>query len=209
MLNNLDFKDLLISMICLTITIVSHELAHGYVALLFGDDTAKRNGRLSLNPLVHFNLFGFISLLLFKFGWANPVPVNFSRLKPNKLGFFLVSFAGIFTNLIIGFASCLIYIILLVKGYNNLLTDFFLILMMYNVSLAVFNLLPFPPLDGAKIAISFLPYKTQHEIMSYEKYTSLILLFLIFSNTVNNVIGPIIQYIIKFYISIGQMIILW
>lgn len=202
-LNNLNIETLVVTAIALLITIVLHELAHGYMALALGDDTAQRMGRLTLNPLAHLNLPGMLSLLIFKFGWANPVPINFNRLKPRRLGIILVSIAGVSINLLIAFLASFGYVYTLYNQSNTLLSQFFALLLIYNISFAVFNLLPLPPLDGSKLVVSFFPTQFQNKFYMYEKYFYFLLLILVFTRTINTIIGPVIQYIFKLFINIA------
>lgn len=202
-LNNLNIETLVVTAIALLITIVLHELAHGYMALALGDDTAQRMGRLTLNPLTHLNLPGMLSLLIFKFGWANPVPINFNRLKPRRLGIILVSIAGVSINLLIAFLASFGYVYTLYNQSNTLLSQFFALLLIYNISFAVFNLLPLPPLDGSKLVVSFFPTQFQNKFYMYEKYFYFLLLILVFTRTINTIIGPVIQYIFKLFINIA------
>ncbi len=123
---------------------------HGYTAyLLGGDNTAKESGRLSLNPLKHIDMIGFLFLLIFKFGWAKPVPINSANFKNRKRDTILVSLAGPFSNFIM--AIILGFILSLGIVTNILLNNILVIMLLYNLMLGIFNLLPFPPLDGSKV----------------------------------------------------------
>ncbi|MDO5719031.1 MAG: site-2 protease family protein [Tissierellia bacterium] len=204
---NMNFQTLIVTAVALVITVVLHELAHGYMALAFGDDTAKNMGRLTLNPLAHLNPMGMLSLIVFRFGWANPVPVNFSRLRPRRLGLILVSIAGIGVNLILGFLSAICFVLANYYSGNKILIDLFTMLMIYNVSFAIFNILPLPPLDGSKLVVSFFPYKFQNLFYKYEKYLYILLLILVFTRTINRFISPIIMSIISSFLNIATRII--
>lgn len=208
MLGSLSIREVSIRFIALIFTMVVHELAHGYTALYFGDKTAKYAGRLSLNPLNHINPVGLISLIIFKFGWANPVPVNFSNLRPRKVGVFCVSIAGVTTNLMLGLIFTLVYTFCALSiastVFGKYVLDLLIMLVVYNVSFAVFNILPIPPLDGSKIIINFLPLRIQNYIYRYERYLYFILVFLIFSGLISKVMGPIVNAIILFYSSIAS-----
>ena len=167
----------------LIVSLPIHELAHGMVANWLGDDTAYYQGRLTLNPLHHLDLFGTISMVLFGFGWAKPVPVNPTRFKCNmRLGMALTALAGPVSNLLLS----LIFMIL-GKGANLLGIStgnevFFFanwILMtisVTNIYLAFFNLLPIPPLDGSRILNYFLPYRAQAFLDNLERYSFYILI---------------------------------
>lgn len=192
-------KDFFISMISLILAIVLHELAHGLVAYFFGDDTAKRYGRLSLNPLKHLDIFGLISLIVFKFGWANPVPINSDKLKNYNLGMFFVSIAGIATNFIFAFISAQILKNIVISSI--VLQKLLLYFMIYNLNLAFFNLIPLPPLDGSNIILSFFSKQTAYEVEKYNRYTQLILLVLIISGAISKTLGLVIQPVFNWMLS--------
>ncbi len=182
-------------------TIVLHELGHGYVAYLMGDDTAKRMGRLSFNPIDHIDPIGAISLILFKFGWAKPVPINPYKFRNRHVGTFLVSIAGVVVNLILG----LIFSVLYVKfsNFNPVLSEIFSLFIVYNVYFAVFNLIPVPPLDGSKVITAFFPAKFLDFMAEYEKYTYIILLILIFTGVLGKVLTPITSFIIDKFLRLA------
>ena len=149
-------------------SVILHEVAHGYVANLFGDDTAKVSGRLSLNPLVHIDPVGsiLVPLLLyisnagFLFGWAKPVPVNPYRLKGTPASYRWVSLAGVFTNFALALIAALVIKVTtqyLDLGINNLGVLFFVALLQINIILAVFNSLPLPGFDGWNFLTTFSP----------------------------------------------------
>ncbi len=180
--------------------IIFHELAHGYTAYLLGDNTAKDSGRLTLNPFKHMDLTGFICMLIFKFGWAKPVPINPFNFKNRKRDTILVSLAGPLSNFII--AIILGLILSFNKITNPILFKILIITLWYNIMLGVFNLLPFPPLDGSKIVASLLPQKLEYYFYKYEKYMYVILIILIATNTVDRIMGPIIDAALNILIYI-------
>lgn len=143
--------------IAIVISIVLHELAHGYVALWNGDHTAKAYGRLSLNPLVHFDPIGLLMLALAHFGYARPVPVNPDNFKKRRRGCFTVSIAGIVLNLVLSFICVPFYFLCVASSiaFFNVLSSFFYWMIIINANLAVFNILPIYPLDGFRIVESF------------------------------------------------------
>ncbi|WMM26485.1 site-2 protease family protein [Tissierella sp. MB52-C2] len=180
--------------------IIFHELAHGFVAYKLGDSTAKDAGRLTLNPFKHLDLTGFVFLLLFRFGWAKPVPINSFNFKNRKLGTIMVSLAGPVSNFII--AIIVGFILSLDLITNAIVFKILFITLWYNVMLGVFNLLPFPPLDGSKIVASLLPKKLEYYFYKYERYFYLILIILIATNTVDKLMRPIIDAVLNLLILI-------
>jgi len=186
---NLFVETMLTRIFPLLITMTTHEIAHGYMALAMGDDTAKEAGRLTLNPLKHLDPAGTVCMILFKFGWAKAVPINIEKFKRKKLGMFLVSIAGVGTNIIIAVISMFIY--LLIAGKNYGLSVFLSSLIIYNVYFAIFNLLPFPPLDGSKVVASLLPEDKIYKFLSYEKYFYIILIILIFTGSLDKLLVTI------------------
>lgn len=192
--------DILLNIPGLLIAIVCHELAHGYTAYLLGDNTAKNAGRLSLNPIRHIDPMGLIVMLIFRFGWAKAVPINPQNFKHRKRDTFLVSIAGVVVNFILALISA--FIITHVQIKNEIIFEIILITMWYNIMLGVFNLLPFPPLDGSKIVASFLPDKLEYFFYKYERYFYFILIILIMTDVTDIIIGPIIELILSLIIKI-------
>ncbi len=155
----------------LLVSLTFHEVSHGYAALWLGDTTAKDSGRLSFNPIIHLDLFGFLLLLTVGFGWGNPVPVNYYNLKYPKWGPAIVSIAGPLSNLLMVIIFGTLFKLLAPTGMNpldfnsviiesgNLMLIFLAFLVFYNIILMVFNLIPVPPLDGSKVLLAALPDK--------------------------------------------------
>lgn len=193
MLSNLKFQEFIIRSIAVLVAIIPHEMAHGFAAYLCGDETAKRDGRLSLNPLHHLDPIGTICLILFKFGWAKPVMINPNNFRNRKVGTFFVSIAGVTVNFILAIIS-----VVLIKHIN--VNKFFFELLMnifwFNIVLGVFNLIPIPPLDGSKLLFSFLPLKYEYYLIRYERYGYILILLLIMSGTLDKILIPMVSFMI-------------
>ncbi len=180
-----DIRTILLRLPIVFLAITVHECAHGYVAYLLGDRTAKQYGRLSLNPLHHMDVMGVICMLFFGFGWAKPVPVNPQYFKNPKGGMSLVGLAGPLSNFLMAFVFAILFGLLarffptadsfVVTFFANL----FMVGIMLNIGLGIFNLIPFPPLDGSKILAYFLPNRWYYQLMQYERYAMPVLLILL------------------------------
>ena len=181
-----NLLDLLISAASCIVCIVLHELCHGLAALLMGDDTARRSGRLTLNPLKHIDPVGLVLLFTVHFGWAKPVPVNYRRFKNPRFGMALTALAGPLGNLLLSciFASC--YGVCAVWYQHSgldaayYLAVFFLTTVNLSIGLAIFNLIPIPPLDGSKILFSVLPHSWYARILRYERYGMILLVAILY-----------------------------
>ena len=172
----------ILSAVAALIALTIHEFCHGYAAYKMGDETAKNFGRLTLNPLKHLDLYGTICMIFFHIGWAKPVPVNARNFKDPKKGFAVTAAAGPAANLILGFISAFVYLLVfaLVKDLqfesknftyhllSNLL-NFIFIFHSVNVGLGLFNLLPIPPFDGSRLLYVFLPPKAYFAVMKHER----------------------------------------
>ena len=168
-------------------SVIAHEVAHGWVAYLFGDDTAMRSGRLSLNPMLHLDPIGTIALFIVGFGWAKPVPVDYSRLKNFRLGLISVSLAGCLTNILI--ATVALFLLRLDAFGSNPSVAFLLSLVArINIILGSLNLIPIPPLDGSKILMGLLPRSGQMALVRFERYGLFLLMILLFTGILNPVI---------------------
>lgn len=187
-----------------------HELAHGWVANKCGDDTARLQGRLTFNPFAHLNPIGTIMIFLFGIGYANPVPVNPARLKHPRKDMALISLAGPLSNLIMAFIS--VFIFYAVSVFDNGSTVMYAIMYFFyfaasvNVTLAVFNLLPIPPLDGAKILGAVLPDRIYFKYMQYERYVMIALFVLLFVGVLNTPIAWLSSFMMKIISIIPRLI---
>lgn len=163
-----------------------HEFSHGLAAYLLGDNTPKYQGRLTLNPLVHIDPMGAVMIAVFGFGWAKPVQVNLNNFKRPKLGMALTALAGPASNIISAFLILIILkVITVFTDPNFYVVNFFVIAAHINISLAVFNLIPIPPLDGSKILNALLPFKAYYKILKFERYMWIILIFILASNVLS------------------------
>ena len=176
-----------------------HECAHGWAAERLGDHTAREQGRLTLNPMAHLDPFGALFLVLFGFGWAKPVPVNPFYFKNRKSGMALTALAGPLSNLLMAlisavvFNACIVFLpaaFFATTGYQ-ILYYFFSAMIVINISLAVFNLIPIPPLDGSRIFSAILPEKWVNSIARYERFIFWGLAVVLFSG----ILDPVLDFL--------------
>lgn len=190
----LEFWTALVStMVVVLICLPIHEFAHGWAANKLGDPTARNLGRLDLNPIAHLDLVGTAAIFLFGFGWAKPVPVDSRCFKNRKWGMALTALAGPLSNIVLAFVFMLLYKIIRLwidpMAFSSRTPgDMILILQLVmeyiiflNLSLAVFNLIPIPPLDGSKILSAVLPDRIYYFVMRYERYSILLVYLVMFS----------------------------
>lgn len=205
-INGFEFSwELPILLAVFIFSMTCHEVAHAYVAYKFGDDTAKREGRITLNPLKHLDLTGIILPILlllsgsgFIVGWAKPVPVNFSRLKPERPGLFCVAIAGITVNFI--FASIALVIMRLFGrnlDINGIIMTTLLNIYIINLALGLFNLIPVTPLDGGRIIYSIAGKKVRDFYNQVEKYGILIILFLVYIGFVSEYLSAVLSFFLS------------
>lgn len=202
MLTVANLISLVIVLVPLVIAVVLHELAHGYAAYKLGDPTAYQAGRLTLNPVKHLDPIGSIVLPLmlkltgspFVFGWAKPVPVNFSRLRNQRTSVLVVSAAGVATNMALALVCSGIYKWLPGSGIGangdlfgliGVVRQFFAYSVAINLVLAIFNLIPVPPLDGGRILSVFLPPALRFQLARIERFGIIILLALLLTGSVD------------------------
>ena len=199
------------------IAITFHEYAHGLAAYKLGDNTAKDEGRLSLNPLAHLDPIGTLMLVFAGFGWGKPVhvdPRNYTRKISMEKGEAIVSLAGPLMNIILAFIFTLIYCAIYKfagAGFLHSTMGSVLMLMIFytisiNVGLGVFNLIPLPPLDGSKIIMPFLPYKAKEWFINNEQIFYLVFVVLWITGLAGIIISPAISWITNGFLSIGKII---
>lgn len=186
-----------------------HEFAHAFIAYKLGDETARLKGRLTLSPLAHINWIGALMILLVGFGYAEPVPVNIRnvRMKNKKLAMAIIAFAGPVSNLLIAFLSMMaMFIIAKVFPAGGLIPAAFVIFFQYtaliNINLAVFNLLPVPPLDGSRILFAVLPTKYYFAVMKYERYIILIVMALLLFGVLTTPLSMLANAVYQLFYSL-------
>lgn len=184
---NETILDYLIKALVLFTAVPVHECAHAWVAEKMGDDTGRKQGRITLNPFAHLTLWGSLMMILVGFGWGKPVMVDSRNFKNPKKGMVLTSLAGPASNFIMAFLSMIVYKVLAFLSFAkdsstlDMMATVFVYITLINVSLAVFNFLPIPPLDGSKIFNAILPEKWYFTIMKYENFIFIALIVLVYS----------------------------
>ena len=199
-----SITSMLATLLAVLVAITFHETAHGYVAYSLGDTTAKDQGRLTLNPLAHLDPIGALLMFIAGFGWAKPVPVNPFYFKGDRTrGMMLVSIAGPLTNLALSFLAYFVYVA--GSGFYSIpfLSIFLRSMVTLNIYLAIFNLIPIPPLDGSKILAGFLPKATAYKYLNtVEQYGFLILMELIIFNGTDMILVPIANAVLNLFSQI-------
>lgn len=193
--------DMIFRIPALLIALTVHEYAHARTAVALGDPTPRFMGRLTLNPVAHLDPIGLLMLWLFKFGWAKPVPINPSYFKNYRQGMLMVSLAGPVSNMILALITA--FVIGILAKMQLLSGDWVKILWMtysYNIILAIFNLIPIPPLDGSKVLASILPGRQGYVFEQLEQYGPFILMGLVYIGVIGIITYPLersLAYIIN------------
>lgn len=205
-INGLDWSvplEIVASVIPALICITLHELSHGYAAYLLGDPTAKRMGRLTLNPIMHIDIMGLVMMALFKFGWAKPVPIDSRNFKHPKRDIAITAAAGPLANVVICCVFLFLYglFFLPLAGSENIEVSGILLNMIFttayiSAALAIFNLIPIPPLDGSKVLFSFLSDETYMKLMRIEQYGMIILILLFATDILGNPLQTVTLYLV-------------
>lgn len=190
------FSQILATLFVIFCILPLHEYAHGWAALKLGDRTAQYSGRLTLNPLASFDPIGALFLLLFGFGWAKPVPIDSRYFKNPKRDVALTAFAGPLSNFLAALAGGILFYGILIAGRGSMpefLRMFFLAYITINVALAVFNLLPIPPLDGSKILGAFLSSRALYNYYRYQNIIVMIAFVVLFTGMLDTPIWALNQ----------------
>ena len=192
------------SLLCITL----HELSHGYVAYRLGDATAKSRGRLTLNPLKHLDPMGLLMMLVFHVGWAKPVPVNMYNFKNPKRGMAITALAGPVSNVLIAIVFVFLYGMLYIPlGYSRAgayILEMIRLTAYISLGLAIFNLLPIPPLDGSKVLFSMIRDESYYKLMRYERYGSILMLLLVASGALGRPLSMAISTLFSSLIPLAQ-----
>lgn len=207
---NLDFTAALTQVLAILVIVFLvlpfHEWAHAFTALKLGDTSVKYRGRLTLNPMAHIDPFGALALLLFGFGWAKPVPIDPRNFKNPKLGMGIVALMGPVANIVAAIVGGLIFHAIAAfapdffagEGFGYYLNLFLVFYIQINVSLAVFNLLPIPPLDGSKILFVFLPDRAVAWFYRYQNIISIVLIALLWMGVLSVPLNFLSKYVLTF-----------
>ena len=165
--------------VALVVGITFHEFSHAFVADQLGDHRPRALGRVSLNPVRHIDPIGAVIFVLAGFGWGKPVPVNVYALRPGRVGMAIVAAAGPIANVVVAVLAAIVYRVLELVGVGDFILDVGFWVVYFNLILAIFNLIPVPPLDGYNAVLAFLPPRTAFVVQRYAQYGILLLLLLI------------------------------
>ena len=204
---NFDLNRIIFTLPGVLVAITLHEFAHAYAAYKIGDSTAEHYGRLTLNPLAHIDIAGFLMLLIAGFGWAKPVPINPNNFSSRKLGTFLVSIAGVTMNILLAILFTVLLAMQYRYGSSTMVTSIIINAVRINVGFAIFNMLPIPPLDGSKVILAFLPTQAEYYYYKFQKYSYAILFALLFFNIIDIVLYPAMNAVLKLLTLLLQVLV--
>ena len=194
--------NILPSLLCITL----HELSHGYVAYRLGDTTAKDAGRLTLNPIKHIDVMGLLMMVVFRFGWAKPVPVNMYRFKNPKKGMAVTALAGPVSNFLLALVLLVGARIMVdhaaYSALNQGILDFLVSTAVLSIGLGLFNLVPIPPLDGAKVLFSLLPDRMYDTMLRYERIGMFVLWGLVLLDVGSGALNSAIAWVFRIFCRI-------
>ena len=186
------FITLALSLPAIVLCLSVHEAAHGGVACLLGDRTARDSGRLTLSPMAHIDPIGFLCLLLFGFGWARPVPVNISNFKNRRTGMAATALAGPVANFVTAFVAYCLYFLVWIYGdsvFMQVVGEFLAIVASMSVGLGVFNLIPVHPLDGSRVLDAFLPFSWSLKLQRYQNIILLVFILALWRGWLNGIMS--------------------
>jgi Zn-dependent protease len=203
-------QSLLLKIPALLFAVTIHEFAHGIVADRLGDSTPRRMGRLTLNPLPHIDLFGALAFVIAGFGWAKPVPVNANNLRHPVRDMSLVAAAGPLSNFLVAFLGLVALVLHRrmggLPGIGEPIDGMLFYLFQFNLALAIFNLIPVPPLDGGHFLPYLLPGASWRMLHQLEQYGPLVLLLLVVTGATRYIIGPVFGLVSGLYVWLVQLI---
>lgn len=208
-----SISDIIYLAIGVILSMSIHEVAHGLVSYWMGDPTAKLEGRLSLNPFKHIDWAGLVCLLFFGFGWAKPVPIDSRYYKDAKTGIIWTSFAGPVANFLLSFICVFLFYALykfapqfIFTAAGNFISSVLSYTGLISTGFGIFNLIPIPPLDGSKVAFSFLPDDKYYKFIEGAPWMNFLFIALIFTGILNSPLGMLRAQMISFFEMVAKMI---
>lgn len=200
------FSDLTLAQIlgiavALVVGITFHEFSHAYIADQLGDHRPRALGRVTLNPVAHIDPIGALVFVVAGFGWGKPVPVNIYALRPGRIGMAMVAAGGPIANVVVAIVGAVLYRVLDMAGVGGFVLDIGFFVVLFNILLAIFNLIPIPPLDGYNVLLAYLPPRQAMTVQRYAPYGIIVLLLLVFLpgsplNVILGLAGPLARVLI-------------